>query len=239
MDCAHAVALLGAPVSMRVVGRFVHRQQKVAVRRERGLELIPLLGANRPRCEPVHARKIGILHHDGRRLHGRVDEEGGSLHLRIPRPVVFRVGARVEGNEALARLDESLDGRLLFVVEDVARRQRKDDDLVVGEPLVGQDRAQHVRPDEIEVVELGEPLQSGNGGLDRVVVPAGGIGDEQRLELGGESAGRRYSEQKSEGKQCTGFHRPAIPTNPRAENESIFQAASRALEPLPIRTPPS
>ena len=84
----------------------------------------------------------GVLDLDGRgRGAGRVVVEVGADQVAVPRPVVLGVGGRVDAGVAAAGLDVALERRLLGRGEHVTGGGEEDDDLVLLEVGVVEDRA--------------------------------------------------------------------------------------------------
>ena len=102
-----------------------------------------------------------------------------------PFPVIFGIGGTVDTNESLAGLDETFEGALLFLIEDVAGGEQEDDHIVVREPLVVHHAIGVVAPKNLKIVQFRQLLKCDHAGRSGIVMPTDGAGDEQRLELGG------------------------------------------------------
>src|SRR6478609_193913 len=144
VECATTVVLLtpGDRViaihagAARGVAALVEREQDVHLRPWIALEGVPLVRAV-PRIRQPGRRRAGSVFHDHvGGLNRWVLAKIGPDEPAVPGPVVLRVRRRVNADEAFARADEALEGRLLGVVEHVARRTQENHRVVSREALV-------------------------------------------------------------------------------------------------------
>jgi hypothetical protein len=116
-------------------------------------------------------------------LDRRVALEVGPDEVAVEGPVVLRVSRGVDADVPAAIGDVVLEGRLLIVVEHVARRAQEDHGVVLPK-VVGTERRRVLRGVDREVVGRPELFDTGHARLDRVVPEALGLREHQDLELG-------------------------------------------------------
>ncbi len=139
-------------------------------------EVVPLVLAD-PRVRDAGGGGVlGVLDVHRRRLEleaaGRVvGEPGAAHHVAVPGPVAIRVGRRVDADDAAAALDPALERVALRRREGaLAVRVVEDHDLVVAEPLVGED-GRVLAACDAEVLRLAHLRHRGMTGLDGSRVP--------------------------------------------------------------------
>src|SRR5712692_7063536 len=81
---------------------------------------------------------VAIEHLDAGLLNRRMALEISADQPAIPGPVVLSVAGRVNSDKSTAGAYESLECRLLIVIEHRARGVQEHDHLVVGQVLVGK-----------------------------------------------------------------------------------------------------
>ena len=108
------------------------------------------------------------------RLDRRMAGERRAHELAVERPPVFRIGRRVDPDEAVAVPDVSLEGGLLGLSEHVARRQEEDDRVVRGERGVREGRGV-LGGVHFETALRAEKSHGGDGIGDRRVAEARGL----------------------------------------------------------------
>ena len=117
-----------------------------------------------------------------------MDPRGVTLEVRpdeppVPGPVVLGVGRGVNPDEAAPFLDVPLEGGLLLVVQYVAGRGEKDDDVKRRKPCVGEDPG--VLAGDNPPTMLGtEGPDGGNPRGDRVVTETGRPGEAEDAHSG-------------------------------------------------------
>src|SRR6478752_6860628 len=92
----------------------------------------------------------------------------------VPSPVVFGVGRRVDADEAAAPANEALEGRLLVVIEHVARRAQKDDCSIACQTSIAESARIFGRVDLPTALtrQLGQRLDAR---WNRIVTVLGGL----------------------------------------------------------------
>ena len=138
-------------------------------------------------------------------LHRRMDVEHVPDHLRVPGPVVFGVRRGVNADEAAARPDVALERGLLLVVEDVAGGAEEDHRLVLLELRVVEHARGVLGPEHVEVVQLAETTDRRDAFVDRFVVPAGGLREQQHAELFRVGGARGEQAEKGEQEKAVVF----------------------------------
>lgn len=173
----------------RRVGRLVHRREDVDLAARVRAEVVPLVRALPP---PVDAggRGVGrVLDLDGRGRGARgVVVEVGADQVAVPGPRVLGVGGRMDAGVPATGLDVALERALLGLVEHVAGGGEEDDDLVLGEVLVGEGRGVLGRRD-VEAVGGAELLDGGDALVDVAVPEGSGLREDQGVELVGLGGG--------------------------------------------------
>src|SRR5688572_20857655 len=92
-------------------------------------------------------------------------------------------GRAVDPHESTARPDITFKRGLLLGIQDIARRKEENNRLVLRKLLVVEHPARVLGPENFEIVEQAEFLDRFNAGVDRIVMPAVGLGEEHDAEL--------------------------------------------------------
>src|SRR4030095_2969754 len=66
--------------------------------------------------------------------------EVGSHKLTVPPPIIFCICRRVDAGKAAATLDKPFEGCLLVEIENIAGRIKEDNDLILRQTCVGENR---------------------------------------------------------------------------------------------------
>src|SRR5690606_26182444 len=166
-----------------LVARLVERREDVDLAAHVRLVAVPLVRPvpleGQVRGGGMHA--VGDVDGAVRGARG-VAGEVGPDELSVPGPVVLGVARGVDAGVAAAALDVLLESSLLRVVQHVTRGGEPDDDVVVGEVLLGEVGGV-LGVLNREAVVGAELLDRGDALLDGPVPEAGRLAEHQRAEL--------------------------------------------------------
>src|ERR1035441_7850785 len=108
-----------------LVSRFVQRREHARLAARAGNEVVPFIRAHPMFGQGGSGRVLPVLDVHGGLDDCRVIRESRTEGLAVPGPGAFRRytprHAGVDGDKTAAALDETLERRLLFLVQDVAR----------------------------------------------------------------------------------------------------------------------